>query len=295
MNIDLTSVGLPNMYNSLNENLSNNSPVIFIILVIIIILYYFLFSYLGSSSSETIGQDVSKGLSNIGITSSSQSSGLKFIEIVLWGVFIFLILINGLQYFFDINITTSIKNIFSPQPEVDIQIEQPYDEPVEEEPIPEIMIEKQVFNIPDNKYTYKEAKALCKAYDAELASYDQIEKAYQDGAEWCNYGWSKDQMIFYPTQKETYDKLQKIKGHKHDCGRPGINGGYIENPNARFGVNCYGYKPEMDKMEQERMEETTPYPKTKEEKELERKVDYYRRNLDNIIVSPFNKHSWSRI
>ena len=37
--------------------------------------------------------------------------------------------------------------------------------------------------------------------------------------------------------KKYLEKLQKIKGHEHDCGRPGINGGYIDNPNVRFGVN----------------------------------------------------------
>ena len=40
-------------------------------------------------------------------------------------------------------------------------------------------------------------------------------------------------------------KLQKRKGHKHDCGRPGINGGYIGNTNIKYGVNCYGYKPKI--------------------------------------------------
>lgn len=293
MNIDLTSFGLSDIYNSMNEKISNNhNSVIFIILIVIIIVYYILFSYVGSGSTGENVMSMSNNLSNIG-QAPTKSTGLKFIEILLWGVFIFLILINGLQYFFDINITASIKNIFSPEPEVDIRVEQSYEQ--EEEPIPEIMIEKQVFNIPDNKYTYEDAKALCKAYDAELASYDQIEKAYNDGGEWCNYGWSKDQMIYYPTQKKTYDKLQKIKGHEHDCGRPGINGGYIENPNARFGVNCYGHKPVMDEMEYERMEETTPYPKTKKEKEFEKKVNSYRNKLNNIIVSPFNKNRWSRI
>jgi hypothetical protein len=37
--------------------------------------------------------------------------------------------------------------------------------------------------------------------------------------------------------------LQGIKGHEHDCGRPGINGGYFDNPEMRFGVNCFGAKP----------------------------------------------------
>merc|ERR1711904_243505 len=84
---------------------------------------------------------------------------------------------------------------------------------------------QQVFNIPGNNYTYDDAKALCKAYGGKLATYSQIEDAYKSGAEWCNYGWSDNQMAFYPTQKSTWKKLQKIKGHKHDCGRPGVNGG----------------------------------------------------------------------
>ena len=111
-------------------------------------------------------------------------------------------------------------------PEVDIQvIDTPQEDP---EPVPEILIEKQVFNIPDNKYTYDDAKALCAAYGADLATYDQIEKTYKQGGEWCSYGWSDNQMVFYPTQPETFNSLQKIDGHQHDCGRTGINGGYIK-------------------------------------------------------------------
>ena len=82
-------------------------------------------------------------------------------------------------------------------------------------------------------------KMVCDAYDAKLATYSQVEEAYNKGGEWCNYGWSADQLALFPTQKNTYDELMKTKNHKHDCGRPGINGGYIDNPNVRFGVNCY--------------------------------------------------------
>ena len=31
------------------------------------------------------------------------------------------------------------------------------------------------------------------AFDAELASYDQVKDAWQKGADWCNYGWVKGQ------------------------------------------------------------------------------------------------------
>ena len=99
---------------------------------------------------------------------------------------------------------------------------------------------KEVFHIPGAYYTYDDSKAICKAYGGRLASYNEIEEVYNDGGEWCSYGWSKDQQILYPTQKKTFDRLQKIPGHEHDCGRQGVNGGYVSNKNARFGVNQIG-------------------------------------------------------
>ena len=68
-----------------------------------------------------------------------------------------------------------------------------------------IMIPKnEVFNISNNLYTYDDAQAICSVYGAQLATYDQVEEAYKDGAEWCNYGWSENQMAFFPTQKSTW-------------------------------------------------------------------------------------------
>lgn len=104
---------------------------------------------------------------------------------------------------------------------------------------------KEVFNVANNLYTYEEAQSICDTYGARLATYDEIETSYADGGEWCNYGWSDGQMALFPTQKETWNKLQLTKTHKHDCGRPGINGGYIANPYVKFGVNCYGVKPKQ--------------------------------------------------
>ena len=102
-------------------------------------------------------------------------------------------------------------------------------------------------------------------------------------------------MAFFPTQKTTWDKLQKIKGHKHDCGRPGINGGYIKNPNVRFGVNCFGTKPNITPQEQKLMNKATPYPLTPADKKINRLVRKYKKNLDGILVSPFNYNNWNRL
>ena len=109
------------------------------------------------------------------------------------------------------------------------------------------------------------------------------------------YGWSADQMAIYPTQKSTWKKLQKIKGHEHDCGRPGINGGYIDNPNVRFGVNCFGTKPAISADEQDMMNNASIYPKSEEDRKIDRLARKYKKNLDSILINPFNHNSWSQI
>jgi hypothetical protein len=101
-------------------------------------------------------------------------------------------------------------------------------------------------------------------------------------------------MILFPTQTATYNDLQKIPGHEHDCGRPGVNGGYISNPEAKFGVNCYGYKPKINKLEEDLMAVTTPYPLTEKDILFEKRVNYWKSKLNEILVSPFNYNTWSR-
>jgi hypothetical protein len=103
--------------------------------------------------------------------------------------------------------------------------------------------------VSNNLYSYTDANAICKSYGAKLASYDDVENAYNNGAEWCAYGWSENQMAYFPTQKKTWNELQKNPKHKNDCGRPGVNGGYIGNPEFKFGVNCYGVKPKPKQSE----------------------------------------------
>ena len=154
---------------------------------------------------------------------------------------------------------------------------------------------KEVFHIPNNKYTYKDAKEVCNAYGARLAKYDEVENAYNKGGEWCSYGWSKNQLALFPTQKKTYDKLQKKDGHENDCGRPGVNGGYIDNKNVKYGINCFGFKPKMRDQEKELMKTQSIYPKTEEDRKFERNVDKWRNKLPEIMLSPFNSNSWNRV
>ncbi len=278
-----------NMYNYLNGLATN--PIIFAILAVIILGYVVLFFSLGNSSEQP------SMYSNIATTSSeSSTTNSGFIFLIVF-VIIVLIAYNVLLYFFSIDIMASISNLFQGGNKINVAIQEKVKEGDIEQStvVPEITRKPQVFNIPGNYYGYEDAKALCSAYGAELANYDQIEKAYNRGAEWCNYGWSEGQMALFPTQKETYAKLQEIPGHENDCGRAGVNGGYIANPKLKFGVNCFGYKPKITNEEEEMMQNTQPYPKTEKDILMEKRVEYWKGKLDEILVSPFNYDTWSRI
>ena len=255
--------------------------IILLAFIVIMILYYVLFSSLGNSGGGGGGSGSSG--------SSLESGGKRTLEIILWSIFVILLIMTGFQYFFNVNVTASIKDIFTDKPKVDVTVQ----EPPEESVVPELKIEKEVYNIPDNRFTYEDAKAICMAYGGDLATYNQVESTYNKGGEWCNYGWSDDQMALFPTQQKTWDKLQTIEGHKNDCGRPGVNGGRIANPNARFGVNCYGYKPIITGAEQNAMQNTPIYPTSMKDIKLQKKLDYWKKRVPEMLLSPFNHNSWS--
>jgi len=280
MNISTTSTTDPvNMYDYVNNLVFN--PIVFIIILLIIIGYFVLFSSLGNSNENSIDN-----------SETDDGKGQKIIGIIVVLVLIILIIVNAFQYFLNVNITAYIKDIFSNNPKIDILVDQSNYEP---SPVPTIKFKKQVFNIPGNYYNYDNAKAICTSYGAKLATYQQVEDSYENGGEWCNYGWSEGQNALFPTQQKTFDNLQKIKGHEHDCGRPGINGGYIANPEVKFGVNCYGNKPKINKEEEDMMKTVSPYPQTKEDLAFQKRVDYWKEKVDEILVSPFNYNSWGEL
>ena len=142
----------------------------------------------------------------------------------------------------------------------------------------------QVYNIASNIYTYNDADEVCKAHEGRLATLPEVIEAYKKGAEWCNYGWTQGQLATYPTQKKSWLELQKSsKKNKNDCGRVGVNGGYFQNDEFLFGVNCFGPKPN---------------PKDNEvmRKNINDTVDpnKFKDKLDLIKIRPFNKDKWSQ-
>ena len=202
-------------------------------------------------------------------------------------MFVILILLNGVLYIFNVDVVTSIKNILGNVPQVEVVVD------TDGVKKTNIVIPKEVYHIPGNHYDYNSAKAICKARGSELASYSDISKAFKSGADWCGYGWSEGQMALFPTQMEKWEKLQKIEGHENDCGRPGINGGYIDNPDVRYGVNCYGIKSPISPDEALSMSQTSLYPKTQKELDFDKLVDYWKTKIPDILLAPFNHNNWS--
>ena len=269
-------------YNKFSNGLGLGGPFI-LLLVVIVLLFVLLFSSLGKNESATTT-----------MSGENRGSSTSMLTVLLGGVVIAILVLNGFQYFFNINLTANLKDLFTDKPTLELTVEQSEaDQGIA--PVPEITEKKQVFHIPGNNYTYDNAESLCKAYGSRLATYDEVEKSYDNGAEWCSYGWSDKQLALFPTQKETWNKLQTIEGHENDCGRTGINGGYIANQNVKFGVNCFGYKPKITDTEMAMMKTEPLYPKTMEDIKEEKQVDYWRRKIPEILVSPFNKSVWSLI
>ena len=191
-------------------------------------------------------------------------------------------------------VTANLKSLFSTKPTLDLQVSKGSELDKDKNRAINFInkSKKEVFNIPGNYYTYDNARVMCKAMNAELATYDQVESSYNNGGEWCNYGWSDGQMALFPIQKKTYNKLQTIKGHEKDCGRPGVNGGYFEDAELKFGVNCYGVKPNINDPSEKIMDNLTFFPQNEKDLEMKKQIDHLKDKMKDIIISPFHQTKW---
>jgi hypothetical protein len=145
----------------------------------------------------------------------------------------------------------------------------------------------EVYHVYDGKFTYEEAPAVCAAYGGELATLEQINDAYNHGAEWCGYGWSQGGLALFPTQRATWQALQQEQdlAKRTGCGRVGVNGGYFD-PKTKFGVNCYGYKPDgVAKF-------PLPPPGTNKTA-FDAMVAKFKAALKTFTLSPYSRYEWS--
>lgn len=261
-------------------------------------------------------------LFRIPMTPSTKPFTIILLENGSWILFAILLIENVVRTFLNIDLVDSfvqyVNDIFSLKPDNPVFLpDNPIDytddikytsvivQPSSEEDIvqPDKNDGNEVFNIAGNHFTYDEAPAVCASYGAKLATYDQVEEAYNKGAEWCNYGWSADQMAFFPTQKDTWEKIQSNPATAYKCGRPGVNGGYMPNPNITFGVNCYGKKPPITDNDKQAMQDyqqmlnqpTQPTPLTPEEVAFQQKLQYWQQNAAQLLtINGFNENKWSQ-
>ena len=270
-----------------------------------------------------VANNISKGVNNVvknigvapinlPITTESTAQTGYITMLMIFGVLVFIFSVvflffqqeitNGLNSFF-----TSVRDalgmeVSPPPPSDKNEVTKPSVPPDQESNIPTTIAEKmlptgapgsEVFAVSKNTFTYYDAQPLCKALGAELATYDQVKAAWDKGADWCNYGWVKGQNAIFPTQTDTWQKLQAgPEEERGACGRPGINGGYFDNPELRFGVNCYGPKPAQSTHDEATVAKRTGQPLTVGALEVEKKVNKFRSEADNIGVLPFNGNKW---
>ena len=247
---------------------------------------------------------------NVANTASNTSNGVNITQVLLVIALLVVVILFGV---FWRSVNASFQTLYEYIRQLFGAKQKPIEDPDEREPVvnkPESpqdspknskdLVEKilpgkqEVFNISKNSYTYYDAEPLCKALGADLATYEQVKQAYSQGADWCNYGWVKGQMAVYPTQKATWDILQS--GPEKDrlsCGRPGLNGGFFDNPELRYGVNCYGTKPDQKDHDATAVASGEGAPLSPGGLEQEKKVAKYRGETNYISVLPFNKNSWS--
>ena len=248
---------------------------------------------------------------NFSMPSSNTTVSAPFLtrsRIVLFIISVLIITIIVLISMYFDNIYKYIKNIFDKpeppkQPSVINVIHPPPSapQPTPPPPPPEASLierilpeRREVFNISQNRYTFYDAEPLCKSLGAEIATYEQIKAAYEEGGDWCNYGWSAGQMALYPTQNETWQKLQAgPEEQRMSCGKVGLNGGYFDNPELRFGVNCYGVKPVQKNHDASIVSNGDNYPDSPETIEFDKKVAKFRGLADTIGILPFKKGTWN--
>ena len=113
------------------------------------------------------------------------------------------------------NIITEIKNLFSNDTEKEIKTNTINDTSLNDISLNTISssnnseTNKETYHIPGNNFTYNDAKAVCKAFNSELATFKHLKEAQKKGASWCSYGWTKDQLGLYPTSLAVWKKLQE--------------------------------------------------------------------------------------
>uniref|UniRef100_A0A6C0L0K2 Link domain-containing protein n=1 Tax=viral metagenome TaxID=1070528 RepID=A0A6C0L0K2_9ZZZZ len=271
-------IHMPKINNSIISSVFGKMKVSFVMLLILVVGIYVAIFLI---------------LNNVDTNNSIGSSYIVLIlEILLWLILIYVVHINIKKYNDDnLDYQVKMENLFNTKIS-ELTVNANTNKADENKDITECVNDvvdgnKEVFHIASNEFTFNEARDICEKYNSRLANYDEIENAYKKGANWCSYGWSKDTLALFPTQKSLYNELKQIPGHENDCGRPGINGGYFKNKELKFGVNCYGIKPKAKKKDIDYTHALNHTPRLTEAENVSKNFE------SKYIIAPFNKDKWT--
>jgi hypothetical protein len=143
---------------------------------------------------------------------------------------------------------------------------------------------EEVFLVKNNIFLKNQGDKVCKAlFNSKLATKEQLNDSYNNGANWCNYGWIEKSEAYYPLQNDT-DNATCL-------GKKGLNGGVMDE-DLNLGIHCYGVKPS----------ENAYYPLDKlyndssmSDKDLVMLENYRKKlNAGGIKITPFNNNAWSK-
>lgn len=167
------------------------------------------------------------------------------------------------------------------------------DEVEEPEKVPDVPVEKEeVFHVPNQLFTYEEAKLFCKQLGVRMANLNDLKRAYLKGASWMTLGWTDNQLGLYVLQPHNVRRYP-------EAGHVGINGGYFKNTKLRMGINCYGVKPKPDPKRLEiaysdlqEVDGASPFGENR--KTQDAVADYMAQlKTGDIVISPWNDTRWS--
>jgi hypothetical protein len=143
---------------------------------------------------------------------------------------------------------------------------------------------EEAFLVKSNIFNKDESNKVCKAlFNSRVATREELNADYNNGANWCNYGWTMDGSAYYPLQNNSDTPV---------CvGLKGLNGGALDGA-PRLGITCYGVKPS----EKEYTSLETIYRDSSIAEADMVMLEKYRKMMSSgkIKVAPFNDKVWSR-
>ena len=204
-------------------------------------------------------------------TSKSNVTSSNNIIYIVGGVFLILIII----YVF--NILTKSDD------DIDTQSEQVIEPPVNN---------KEVFHIERNKnkdipeedkfFSNEQAEDACKVLNSDLATYDQLVDAANNGMKFDECGWiTGDTTNQFELKSVSIDNENKINNCTDDADLKHI------------GVNCYGVKPNMDGKFQATLAANTIQQQEANNEEIENAQDFAEL-VNSATILPFTETEWSQ-